>query len=136
MSVGRAKIYTSTGMKAQNGRVGRSREEEYIERLIVENRELAVREFAGLSRRLAALRREIRELRRIINEGEQMTFPWFDLPRPRMKAVEAVHGYMREHPDVNILSACRATFRPADGGYPNLKALAAYCYQINLEMYV
>ena len=88
------------------------------------------------SRRLAALRREIRELRRIINEGEQMAFPWFDLPRPRMKAVEAVHGYMREHPDANILSACRATFRLADGGYPNLKALAAYCYQINLEMYV
>ena len=83
-----------------------------------------------------ALRDEVRILRQIVASGAQLEFPWFKLPTPRRRQVEAVIAYLREHPNRAVFTlprACRDTFVETEGGYPGAGALASYCYGIKLE---
>ena len=92
-----------------------------------------------MAREVVALRDEIRILRQIVNSGSQLEFPWFRLPGPRRRQVEAVISYLREHRDRRIFTlprACEESFVPVPGGYPNPRALAAYCYGVKLEDWI
>lgn len=88
---------------------------------------------------VSALRDEIRILRKIVASGAQLEFPWFKLPTPRRKQVEAVVSYLQQHRNREIFTLRRATidtFEYVTGGYPNPRALAAYCYEIKLEDWI
>lgn len=112
---------------------------EQIESLIREHNDLAVREFKRLLGEVGALKDEVKILRRIVNSGAQLEFPWFKLPLPRRRQVEAVVAYLQEHPNrevFTLLRACSDTFKEVEGGYPNARSLAAYCYDIKLEKWI
>ena len=88
---------------------------------------------------VGALRDEIRILRQIVASGAQLEFPWFKLPGPRRKQVEAVVAYLQQHRDRELFTvkrAARDTFEEIPGGYPTAEALAAYCYSIKLDSWV
>ena len=112
---------------------------EQVESLIREHNDLAVREFKRLLGEVGALKDEVKILRRIVNSGAQLEFPWFKLPLPRRRQVEAVVAYLQEHPNrevFTLLRACSDTFKEVEGGYPNPRSLAAYCYEIKLEKWI
>ena len=89
---------------------------------------------------VAALREEVKILRRVVASGEQLEFPWFKLPDPRRKQVEAVIAYLQQHRDREtfpLTRACRDTFvEGVPGGYPTAAALATYCYSIKLDFWI
>ena len=113
--------------------------ESQIARLIREHNETAVGEFKRLLGEVGALREEVKILRRIVASGAQLEFPWFKLPTPRRKQVEAVVAYLQAHRNREIYTVRRAafdTFVPVEGGYPTPVALASYCYDIKLDNWI
>lgn len=107
-----------------------------VAKLIEEHNDLAVREFRRMANEVSSLREEIKILRKIVSSGAQLEFPWFKLPEPRRRQVEAVIAYLQQHRDREIFTirrACRDTFVEREGGYPNAQALGQYCYDIKLD---
>ena len=110
-----------------------------IETLLAEHHDLAVREFKRVMSEVRALREEVKILRRIVASGEQLEFPWFKLPLPRRKQVEAVIAYLNQHKNREIYTlsrACVDTYEEIPGGYPNMESLRAYCYDIKLDKWL
>ena len=113
--------------------------EDQILTLLTEHNDLAVKAFKRMTGEVAALREEIKILRQIVNSGAQLEFPWFKLPEPRRKQVEAVVAYLQLHKDREVYTlsrACADTFEEVPGGYPSASALRSYCYGIKLDHWV
>ena len=120
-------------------RKGRELKDDQILTLLTEHNDIAVKAFKRMTSEVAALREEIKILRQIVASGAQLEFPWFKLPAPRRKQVEAVIVYLQQHRNRAIFTvrrAARDTFLETEGGYPNALALAAYCYEIKLENWI
>ena len=79
---------------------------------------------------------EIASLRTILVHGERWTFPWFRLKEPRRAQVAKAWRTLSSHPKWAVERACREAFGPAEGGYPNFRALAAYCSSIRIKDYI
>ena len=113
--------------------------EDQILELLTEHNDLAVKAYKRMTNEVVALREEIKILRKIVNSGAQLEFPWFKLPAPRRRQVEAVIEYLKAHKNREIYTlsrACTDTFKEAEGGYPNMEALRAYCYDIKLDKWI
>ena len=76
------------------------------------------------------------------HDGEAVrVMPWHDLPRPRRIQVEEVYQFLLEHKDddprtYTVYCACKQTFSRVKNGYPDMDALKAYCYSIDILDYV
>ena len=75
------------------------------------------------------MEREIRILHQIVAKTEQTEFPWFSLPSAKMRQVERVIDYLREHPTAKLTLACQRVFTPAEGNYATAESLQSYCYR-------
>ena len=83
------------------------------------------------------IRRKIDGLARIVADGAEVEYPWYRLKSPaRRKAVEAVLNCLREHRSYTVRQAASKVFVLTQGGYPNWEALAAYCYSVDVPMFV
>ena len=54
---------------------------------------------------------------------------WFSLPSAKMRQVERVIDYLREHPTAKLTLACQRVFTPAEGNYATAESLQSYCYR-------
>ena len=113
--------------------------EDQILELLTEHNDLAVKAYKRMTNEVVALREEIKILRRIVNSGAQLEFPWFKLPAPRRRQVEAVIDYLKKHTNREIFTlsrACADVFEEIPGGYPTVTALRCYCYSIKLDSWL
>ena len=100
-----------------------------ILKLLIEHHELGMKELRRLMRKNVSMEREIRILHQIVAKTEQTEFPWFSLPSAKMRQVERVIDYLREHPTAKLTLACQRVFTPCEGNYPNVASLQTYCYK-------
>ena len=99
-----------------------------------------LKEIAG---RLKALERKaeqngkaLRIIQEVMANGTGANLPWHRLKPARMRQVQAVLEFMREHPSCTVLHAAKRTFVRTEGGYPDAANLASYCYDHKVGMYV
>ena len=100
-----------------------------ILQLLTEQHEIGMTELRRILRKAEAQSKELQILHRIVAKSEEACFPWFDLPGPRMRQVEKVIAYLREHPTAKLTLACQRVFTPCEGNYPNVTSLQTYCYK-------
>ncbi len=109
--------------------------ERELKELINDCRQLRA-EIGAIGNAIARLSREIQLQTEVIVHGAETVRPWDKLPEARRKAVERVVAYMRENRESTKSRAAKATFEPAEGGYPNSESLAAYLYGVNLAPFL
>ena len=86
----------------------------------------------------AEIRKELGVLRRIIADGEEVEYPWFDYKQPKMRQIQAVFEYLKEHPNRDLYTVPRAVrekFARIPGGYKTTGALQAACYRCRVALY-
>ena len=109
----------------------------FFAKLVVENTDLAAREFERVTRKLDALEREMSVMRKVIVQGAQMDFPWFhikgDVTRHKGAQVAKVWKYMKEHPECDEYPAIVATFVPDPLGYDNIYGLMSACRRCHVK---
>lgn len=115
--------------------MARDNQSELITRLFRDHRDLAEREFRRVLRELESLRKEVRILREVMTDGAQMTFPWFDLPTPKLRQVERVRECLKAHPSYTIKQACDLCYEVVPGGYTSVSGLVSYCYRNKVDKY-
>ncbi|MBO5906236.1 MAG: hypothetical protein J6Q84_07450 [Kiritimatiellae bacterium] len=112
---------------------------DWISALFSGSQERAEYWFRKIYKQNLAQQSEMKILRHIIRSGEQLEFPWFKLSGARLRQVEAVIAYLKEHSNREIYTlprACRETFKFSPDGYPTHEALAAYCYRVKLQSFI
>ena len=78
----------------------------------------------------------LRILQEVVVNGTGETLPWHRLKPARMRQVQAVVEFLREHRCCSIRHAAKRTFTKAEGGYQDAENLASYCYDHKVKMYV
>ena len=78
----------------------------------------------------------LRILQEVVVHGTGETLPWHKLKPARMRQVQAVVEFLREHKCCSIRHAAKRTFTKAEGGYKDAENLASYCYDHKVKMYV
>lgn len=91
--------------------------------------------------RIDRLTRALRNHDRKADGETGAAHPWLKLERCRASLVEDVFKFMQLHRSEpaeknTIARACRAKFKRTNGGYPNPKALANYCYSLPLTDFI
>ncbi len=97
---------------------------------------VAAKEIKQIRFKVDEIQKSIAHLRSVIADGEEKTFPWHALAYQKMKQVEAVLEYLREHRTATVSVAVQKTFRKVSGGYEKWTGLKSYCYRIDIGLYV
>lgn len=104
-----------------------------LEKAIHGNAEELLDEIRGLRRAFADMAKTQEIIRRVMVYGEAGDKPWFSLDYGKMRQVQKVYDYFKEHPTADIPTACRAVYAPNAGGYKKLTGLVSYCYRIRVD---
>ena len=95
-----------------------------------------VERLKAVERRAEQNGKMLRILQEVVVNGTGEALPWHKLKPARMRQVQTVVEFLRQHKCCSIRHAAKRTFTKAEGGYKDAENLASYCYDHKVKMYV